>query len=96
VSDQAADWQDKVMHTTLTLDGQLLMGGDVAPSEFEAPKGFPMSLTMKSQMSWRRTAMSSWRCRERSGPTASPTSSIVSGSRGRSTTHPGPLCRTTS
>jgi len=35
-----ADWQDKVMHTTLTLDGHVLMGGDVALNHFEAPKGF--------------------------------------------------------
>jgi len=27
------------MHATLTLDGQVLMGGDVAPDQFEAPKG---------------------------------------------------------
>jgi PhnB protein len=44
-----ADWQDKVMHTTLTLDGLVLMGGDVAPDQFEAPKGFSMSLTMTSE-----------------------------------------------
>ena len=37
------------MHATLTLDGQVLMGGDVAPDQFEAPKGFSMSLTMKSE-----------------------------------------------
>jgi len=72
MSDQAADWQDKVMHTTLTLDGQLLMGGDVAPSEFEAPKGFPMSLTMKSEADAGRIL----------NAPASPTSSIASGSRG--------------
>ena len=49
----------------LRLDGPVLMGGDVAPDQFEAPKGFSISLT-----------------RKHSGPNASPTSSIVSGSRG--------------
>lgn len=84
-----ADWQDKVMHTTLTLDGHVLMGGDVALNHFEAPKGFSMSLTMKStpdaeriSTSCRRTAASSWRCRKPSGLPASLTSLIVSGSPG--------------
>jgi len=45
----SADWQGKVMHTTLTVGGQVLMGGDVAPNQFEAPKGFSISLTMKSE-----------------------------------------------
>ena len=48
-SDVPADWQDKVMHTTLTVDGQVLMGGDVAPEAFEPPKGFSMSLTLSSE-----------------------------------------------
>ena len=43
-----ADWQDKVMHTTLTLDGQVLMGGDVAPDRYEVPKGFSLSIQIKS------------------------------------------------
>ena len=47
--DVPADWQDKVMHTTLTVDGQVLNGGDVAPNLFERPQGFSMSITMKSE-----------------------------------------------
>ena len=47
--DVPADWQDKVMHTTLTVDGQVLMGGDVAPNQFEQPQGFSMSITLKSE-----------------------------------------------
>ena len=42
------DWQDKVMHTTLTVGGQTLMAGDVAPDRYEAPKGFSLSLHTKS------------------------------------------------
>jgi PhnB protein len=38
------DWSDKVMHATITVGGQELMGGDVAPERYEAPKGFSLSL----------------------------------------------------
>ncbi|HEV8215212.1 MAG TPA: VOC family protein [Gemmatimonadaceae bacterium] len=41
-----ADWQDKVMHASLTLGHQVLMGADVAPERYEAPKGFSLSLQM--------------------------------------------------
>jgi PhnB protein len=43
-----ADWQDKVMHGSLTLGNQMLMGGDVAPDRYEQPKGFSLSLQIKS------------------------------------------------
>ena len=42
-----ADWQDKVMHASLTLGGQVLMGGDIAPDRYEEPRGFSLSLHMK-------------------------------------------------
>jgi PhnB protein len=45
--DVPPDWVNKVMHTTLTVGGQVMMGGDVAPERYEAPKGFSMSLHMK-------------------------------------------------
>lgn len=45
--DVPPDWADKVMHTTLTVGGQVMMAGDVAPERYEAPKGFSMSLHMK-------------------------------------------------
>jgi len=49
LSDQVpADWQDKVMHGSLAIGGQVVMGGDVAPESYEAPKGFSLSLQMKS------------------------------------------------
>jgi len=48
LSDQVpADWQDKVMHGSLIIGGQVLMGGDVAPESYEAPKGFSLSLQIK-------------------------------------------------
>jgi PhnB protein len=42
--DVPPDWSDKVMHGSLTIGGQMLMGGDVAPNRYEAPKGFSLSL----------------------------------------------------
>ncbi len=49
MADQApADWHDKVMHGSLTVGGQVLMGGDVAPDRYEEPKGFALSLQIKS------------------------------------------------
>jgi PhnB protein len=43
-----ADWQDKVMHGSLTVGEQVLMGADVAPDGYEAPKGFSLSIQIKS------------------------------------------------
>jgi PhnB protein len=39
-----ADWQNKVMHGSVTIGGHVLMGGDVAPDRYERPKGFSLSL----------------------------------------------------
>jgi PhnB protein len=43
-----ADWQDKVMHGSVTIGEHVLMGGDVAPDRYEKPKGFSLSLQMTS------------------------------------------------
>ncbi len=43
-----AEWSDKVMHGSITLGGQVLMGGDVAPDRYEEPRGFSLSLQIKS------------------------------------------------
>jgi PhnB protein len=43
-----ADWQNKVMHGSVVIGGHTLMGGDVAPDRYEKPKGFSLSLQMKS------------------------------------------------
>jgi PhnB protein len=49
MADQApAGWQDKVMHGSVTVGEQVLMGGDVAPGGYEAPKGFLLSIQIKS------------------------------------------------
>jgi PhnB protein len=42
------DWQDKVMHGSLRLGDQMLMGGDLAPDRYVEPKGFQLSLQIGS------------------------------------------------
>jgi len=42
------DWQDKVMHGSVRIGELVLMGGDVAPDRYEEPKGFSLSLQIKS------------------------------------------------
>jgi PhnB protein len=49
VSEQVpADWQNKVMHGSLTIGEQVLMGADIAPDRYEKPQGFSLSLQIKS------------------------------------------------
>ena len=49
LADQApADWQNKVMHGSVTIGDLVLMGADVTPDRYEAPKGFSLSLQIKS------------------------------------------------
>jgi len=43
-----ADWSEKVMHGSVTIGGQVLMGADVAPDKYEKPKGFSLSLQIES------------------------------------------------
>jgi PhnB protein len=43
-----AEWQDKVMHASLDLGGQHLMGADPPPEQYEAPKGFSLSVHPKN------------------------------------------------
>ena len=47
-SDVPADWSNKVMHGSLKLGGQVLMGADVAPGAYETPSGFSLSLQLTS------------------------------------------------
>ena len=50
-----ADWSDKIMHGSLIVGDQVLMGADVAPDRYEEPKGFSMSLHIKSTVDAERT-----------------------------------------
>ena len=43
-----AGWENKVMHGSLTIGEHTLMGADMAPESYEKPKGFSLSLQIKS------------------------------------------------
>jgi PhnB protein len=47
-NDVPAEWSDKVMHASVTIGGQALMGGDVAPDRYQEPKGFSLSLQIEN------------------------------------------------
>ena len=42
------EWQGKVMHGSVTVGEQVLMGADVVPDRYEEPKGFSLLLHLKS------------------------------------------------
>lgn len=41
-----ADWHDKIMHASLNLGGQLLMGCDAPPGYYDEPKGYYVQLAI--------------------------------------------------
>jgi len=41
------DWADRVMHGSVTIGGQVLMGADTAPLQYEAPRGISLALHIK-------------------------------------------------
>ena len=41
-----ADWRDKVMHASLTIGSQALMGADLSPDRYTEPKGFSLSVQL--------------------------------------------------
>ena len=43
-----AEWQDKIMHGSVTVGDQVLMGADEAPGRYEEPKGFWLSIQITS------------------------------------------------
>lgn len=46
--DVPPEWSDKVMHASVTVGEQVLMGADVAPDRYEAPKGISLSVHTES------------------------------------------------
>jgi PhnB protein len=44
----SADWSNKVMHGSVTIANQVLMGADVEPDRYEAPTGFSLSVQIAS------------------------------------------------
>ena len=80
------------MHGSVTIGELVLMGADIAPESYEAPKGFTLSVQIKawltpsvSSASWPTAAGLCCRSRKRSGPRVLACSSIASASHGRST-----------
>ena len=47
-SEVPAAFQEKIMHGSVTVGDQVLMGADVLPERYEVPKGFSLSLQIKS------------------------------------------------
>ena len=41
-------WESKVMHGSITIGGQLLEGADAPPERYEEPKGFSLSLNVRT------------------------------------------------
>jgi PhnB protein len=49
------DWRSKIVHATLTLPGgNALLGADVLPEQFEAPKGFYVFVALRDEAEARR------------------------------------------
>lgn len=42
-----SDWQDKILHATVEIDGQKVMGADSPPGRYESPRGIVMSISLK-------------------------------------------------
>lgn len=42
------EWADKVMHASITVGGQVLMGGDVVAERYQQPQGFSLSIHLQS------------------------------------------------
>ena len=41
------DFNDKIMHISMNLDGRILMGSDVPADRYKAPEGFSLSVSTK-------------------------------------------------
>jgi PhnB protein len=42
-----AEWRDKIMHASMTVDGAVLMASDAPPEHYQPPKGFSVSINLK-------------------------------------------------
>ena len=42
------EWSDKIMHGSVSIGEQVLMGADLAPNQYEAAKGFSLSIHLNS------------------------------------------------
>jgi len=44
-----ADWRKKILHATLRVGDQVLMGADAPPDRYQKPQGFSVTLGLKDQ-----------------------------------------------
>ena len=44
-----AEWRKKILHATLRVGDQLLMGADPPPERYQKPQGFSLTLGLKDQ-----------------------------------------------
>ena len=42
------DWHNRIMHGSVMAGERLLMGADMPPGQYEAPRGFSLSIQLKS------------------------------------------------
>lgn len=40
-------WQDKIMHATISIDGEVIMASDSPPGHFQKPQGFHVALQVE-------------------------------------------------
>ncbi|MEH2520384.1 PhnB protein [Bradyrhizobium sp. AZCC 1610] len=41
------DWKNKLMHASITIDGEVLMAADAMPGDYHQPQGFAVSLQVE-------------------------------------------------
>ena len=41
------DWKNKIMHASITIDGEVLMASDATPGDYHQPQGFSVSLQVE-------------------------------------------------
>ena len=41
------EWQKKIIHAKISIDGEVLMASDAPPGHFHQPQGFSVSLTVE-------------------------------------------------
>lgn len=49
-----AEWKDKIMHSHVTIDGEVLMASDGMPGDFKQPQGFRIALQVEDPAEARR------------------------------------------
>lgn len=43
------DWQDKILHASMTIDGQMIMASDAPPGHYSKPQGISVSIALKDR-----------------------------------------------